>query len=124
MQLKIEIDYATVTIINLNLCKKCFNNLPVEKSNSRLVVVNGERSGIFDKTEANIVVDHKKSANSLILDGPGKFTPLFGRDWMDLFHPHWRKTFRSAMSTNSLVANRQEIKNIIGLSVTGSTEVR
>ncbi|XP_062698443.1 uncharacterized protein K02A2.6-like [Aedes albopictus] len=112
VQLKMEIDCgAAVTVISRDHYRKHFSQVPVKKCNSRLVVVNGQRLGIFGKIEADVVVDNnQKRANLIILDGPGKFVPLFGRDWMDLFYPQWRKAFVNVANINSMDSCRQETK--------------
>lgn len=72
-------------------------------------MVNGQRLEIFGKILVNVAVGNiKQQVNLIILDGSRTFVPLFGRDWMDIFYPNWRKGFSGVLNINSLDTNQQE----------------
>ncbi|XP_062549613.1 uncharacterized protein LOC134214225 [Armigeres subalbatus] len=101
-KLSMEIDCgAAVSVISFKIYQKYFAHMQVSQCNSRLVVVNGQRLNIFGEILVKVSMNDKQHLVSLIiLDGSRSFVPLFGRNWLDIFYPCWRKTFINPLSVN------------------------
>ncbi|XP_062536041.1 uncharacterized protein K02A2.6-like isoform X2 [Armigeres subalbatus] len=102
--LNMEIDCgAAVSIISLAVYRTHFKHIEASKCSSRLMVVDGQQLSIFGKIFVNVVANNiQHQVKLIILDCSRHFVPLFGRNWLDIFYPSWRKTFGNYMEINAL----------------------
>lgn len=91
--LAMEMDTGSVvSVIGKNTYYEKFSKIPLSNCTRRLVVVSGSRLKILGELEVFVSVNNKTAvARLIVLQTDNNFTPLIGRDWMDLFFPHWRK---------------------------------
>lgn len=83
-------------------------NLPLRKSNRRLVVVDGGKLKICGETEVTVCIRNIEMKVALVvIDNSGskdhQFTPLLGREWLDVFFPEWRYTFRNVIGVHNVL---------------------
>ncbi|XP_062714735.1 uncharacterized protein K02A2.6-like isoform X1 [Aedes albopictus] len=104
VDLEMEIDCgAAVTVISLAVYRTHFSHIIASKCSSRLVVVNGQQLTIFGEISVNVKANHtQQQVTLIILDSPRRFVPLFGRNWIDVFYPNWRRTFGDSAQINAM----------------------
>lgn len=82
---------SVVSVKDKNTYHQKFSTVPLSNSTRRLVVVSGSRLNILGELKVNVSVNNKNAvARLIVLQTDNNFTPLIGRDWMDLFFPNWR----------------------------------
>ncbi|XP_062550332.1 uncharacterized protein LOC134215065 [Armigeres subalbatus] len=114
VELNMEIDCgAAVTVISLAVYRTYFSHIKVSKCNSRLMVVDGQQLSIFGEISVKVMVNHTQhQVNLIILDCTRRFVPLFGRNWIDVFYPSWRKTFGNFTQINATSKDAENISKI------------
>ncbi|XP_062550143.1 uncharacterized protein K02A2.6-like [Armigeres subalbatus] len=113
-KLMMEVDTGSaVSVISEKLYKKRFCSSIMEPCNRRLVVVNGARLEIAGQILVDVKINTRRSMQKLvILKSETDFTPLLGRDWMEIFYPDWKLNFGTIETVNQLRA--EQIEKAIG----------
>lgn len=91
--MRMEVDSgACKSVIHLDDYKEKFSNISLEPVHFKLKVVTGENVKIIGQMSVNIKVKNKKYVLPLIvLDSTIRFTPLLGRNWLDIISPYWKE---------------------------------
>ncbi|XP_055608953.1 uncharacterized protein LOC129756174 [Uranotaenia lowii] len=109
-----EIDTGSaVSVVGKNCYNKLFSNVQILKCDRKLVVVNGSRLNIFGEMNVWVEINGiRKTARLVVLETGNNFTPLIGRDWMDLFYPNWRRSFEDVQAIRK-VSVTESVENIL-----------
>ena len=95
---------AKAFIISLIISK-----ISLEPVNFKLKVVTGENVKIIGQISVKVRYKHKEYILPLIvLDSIIKFTPLLGRNWLNIINPNWKRFL--VKQTESIVGNISESK--------------
>ncbi|XP_053691322.1 uncharacterized protein K02A2.6-like [Sabethes cyaneus] len=96
-KLLMEIDTGSaVTVISEILYHRLFKFLPILRCGKKLAVVDGAKLCTVGQMHVNIVINEIKGEGQLIiLKSEKDFTPLLGRDWLEIFYPAWKNQFTS-----------------------------
>ncbi|XP_055585812.1 uncharacterized protein K02A2.6-like [Uranotaenia lowii] len=104
LKLFMEIDTGSAaTVISKDVYLKNFKYLSITRSHKKLIVVNGEKLSIFGEISVEATLNNLTYKGKLIiLDCGINFTPLLGRDWLEMFYPDWRNNFMAVESVRTL----------------------
>ncbi|XP_058452577.1 uncharacterized protein LOC131431095 [Malaya genurostris] len=123
LRLKMEVDCgAAVSVISFEMYEGDFDHIPLQKCDKKLAVINGSRLKVEGQIQVYVEFNNqKKDVYLIVLRSDNCFTPLLGRDWLDLFVPDWRRAFGSninqlAVSTDQTVAEIQSFRWRSGVS--------
>ncbi|XP_039438442.1 uncharacterized protein K02A2.6-like isoform X2 [Culex pipiens pallens] len=96
--LEMEVDTGSaVAVISQHLYEQYFNEIPLKSCNKRLVVVNGSGLEVLGQISVEIGLNKRtETGNLVVLRCLKNFTPLLGRDWLDMFYPGWKTQFLPA----------------------------
>ncbi|XP_058465225.1 uncharacterized protein LOC131438871 [Malaya genurostris] len=113
---------AAVSVISFEMYEGDFDHIPLQKCDKKLAVINGSRLTVEGHIQVYVEFNNqKKDVYLIVLRSDNCFTPLLGRDWLDLFVPDWRRAFGSninqlAVSTDQTVAEIQSFRWRSGVS--------
>lgn len=102
VNLKMEVDCGSaVSVIDERDYYSRFSHLQLEPYNNSLVVVDGANLEVkgYIMVSADVHGNRKQQLELVVLKRAKhsrRIVPLFGRKWLDLFFPDWRKLFSSA----------------------------
>lgn len=105
--IKMEVDCgSSVTVMNKS---QYFSNFEkkLKKSSKQLIVVNGAK--LLIEGETSVLVNYRgveSKCKLLVLNCSNDFTPLLGRDWLDIFYPNWRNYFITQSMVNNVSEGR------------------
>lgn len=120
IMLDMEIDCgAAVTVISLAVYRAHFKHIKTTKCTSRLVVVDGQQLSIFGEILVKVTANQVEQHMRLIkLDCAKQFVPLFGRNWLDVFYPNWRKSFGNSEGINAISKDMEsESSRNVGIGI-------
>ncbi|XP_011872492.1 PREDICTED: uncharacterized protein K02A2.6-like, partial [Vollenhovia emeryi] len=90
---------ACKSVIHINDYKKWYPKIRVEPVTFQLRVVTGEQVNIVGQISVSVRYQKKVFALPLvILDSKSRFTPLLGRNWLNILNPHWKQVVDTKMS--------------------------
>lgn len=91
-----EVDSGSaVSVMNKNDFLKITGSIEMQQSKRKLVVVNGSHLKIFGQVFLDVSLNGKVAKLELIvLDEKHQFTPLIGRNWLDVLCKGWRSFFQ------------------------------
>lgn len=94
--LRMEVDTGScVTVCSSVEYKKYFSHVKLESCFMPLSVVSGERLKVLGKITVNVRSKRGNYAlRMIVIDSKRIFTPLLGRDWLDILNPAWRSRFK------------------------------
>ncbi|XP_058816781.1 uncharacterized protein LOC131680076 [Topomyia yanbarensis] len=95
LRLRMEVDCgAAVSVISLEMYEGDFDHIPLQRCDKKLAVINGSRLKVEGQIEVKVELNGRtKTVDLIVLRNGSGFTPLLGRDWLDVFVPDWRKAF-------------------------------
>ncbi|XP_062534321.1 uncharacterized protein LOC134203459 [Armigeres subalbatus] len=104
VRVDMEIDCgAAVSVVSRETYEGEFADIPLQKCTKKLAVINGSRLVVEGQIPVTVELNvRRKVVNLVVLRCGSSFTPLLGRDWLDIFFPEWRKTFGSGANLNQL----------------------
>ncbi|XP_062538876.1 uncharacterized protein K02A2.6-like [Armigeres subalbatus] len=98
VRVDMEIDCgAAVSVVSRETYEEEFADIPLQKCTKKLAVINGSRLVVEGQIPVTVELN-----GLVVLRCGSSFTPLLGRDWLDIFFPEWRKTFGSGANLNQL----------------------
>ncbi|XP_024890191.1 uncharacterized protein LOC112466360 [Temnothorax curvispinosus] len=89
---------ACKSVMHINDYKKLFPSIRVESVTFKLRVVTGEKVNVIG--QITVSVEYQKKIFTLplvVIDSKTKFTPLLGRNWLDILNPQWRQILDTDM---------------------------
>lgn len=105
---------ACETIIDTDNFEKYFKNCKISKDNRKMKLISGDCLETYGKITVSIDVENKRYNLELtILETQYKFTPLLGRNWLDVMFPSWRKFF--VFNVSELSCNRVNNSSVIDI---------
>ncbi|XP_053689881.1 uncharacterized protein K02A2.6-like [Sabethes cyaneus] len=110
--IKMEIDSgSSVSVMSKSDFFKQLLNVPLKNNNRKLLVVNGSTLEILGSAFVRVSTNNREALLELIiLNSEHRFTPLMGRDWLDVFCEGWRQHFSNIFSINATFPkNRSEM---------------
>ncbi|XP_058813399.1 uncharacterized protein LOC131677517 [Topomyia yanbarensis] len=117
LRLKMEVDCgAAVSVISLEMYEGDFDHIPLQRCDKKLAVINGSRLKVEGQIEVKVELNGRtKTVDLIVLRNGSGFTPLLGRDWLDVFVPDWRKAFGNninqlSVSPDQIVAEIQSFR--------------
>lgn len=82
---------ACKSVIYIDDYKKWFPNVRLEPVTFQLRVVTGESVNIVGQITVSVKYEKKVFVLPLVvLNSKPRFTPPLGRNWLNIFHPHWK----------------------------------
>ncbi|XP_062557586.1 uncharacterized protein LOC134222457 [Armigeres subalbatus] len=104
VRVDMEIDCgAAVSVVSRETYEGEFADIPLQKCTKKLAVINGSRLVVEGQIPVTVELNGRRQVVKLVVLRCGSsFTPLLGRDWLDIFFPEWRKTFGSGANLNQL----------------------
>ncbi|XP_055606015.1 uncharacterized protein K02A2.6-like [Uranotaenia lowii] len=116
-KLLMEVDTGSAaSVISMAIYLKQLSYITVTKSSKKLVVVNGAKLSIFGEISVEARLNSLVyKLKLIILQSDINFTPLLGRDWLELFYPEWRTNFvpcKNIMALKTDLSLEQTISNI------------
>lgn len=102
-KLRMEVDCGSaVSVIDEQDFRTNFSHLRLEPYNNKLIVVDGANLEVLGCISVSVFVNGISEHNlELVILKNSKnrrrIIPLFGRKWLDVFFPAWRRTFSSGM---------------------------
>lgn len=102
--LEMEVDCgAAVSVINSVVYERKFNYIPLMRCDRKLAVINGSRLNVEGQISVEVVFNGvAKNVKLIVLRCSSVFAPLLGRDWLDVFAPHWRDAFGTGADIKQL----------------------
>ncbi|XP_058814853.1 uncharacterized protein LOC131678636 [Topomyia yanbarensis] len=117
LRLKMEVDCgAAVSVISLEMYEGDFDHIPLQRCDKKLAVINGSRLKVEGQIEVKVELNGRtKTVDLIVLRNGSGFTPLLGRDWLDVIVPDWRKAFGNninqlSVSPDQIVAEIQSFR--------------
>ncbi|XP_055548082.1 uncharacterized protein LOC129731797 [Wyeomyia smithii] len=113
---------AAVSVISLEMYEREFDHIPLETCDKKLAVINGSKMKVEGEITVKVEFNGQaKTVQPIVLRNGSCFTPLLGRDWLDVFIPDWRKAFGSsinqlAVCPDQIVAEIQGFRRRSGVS--------
>ncbi|XP_062704094.1 uncharacterized protein K02A2.6-like [Aedes albopictus] len=104
IRLDMEIDCgAAVSVVSKDTYEGEFADIPMQKCTKKLAVINGSRLVVEGQIPVQVELNgRRKFVKLVVLRCGSSFTPLLGRDWLDIFFPEWRSAFGSSSNLNQL----------------------
>lgn len=103
-EIEMEIDTgACVSVIHIDDYNKYLRHIEMQKDTKCLKVVTGDRVNVVGAILVNVEINCNSWKLKLyVLDGDQTFTPLLGRNWLDVCAPNWRNIVGELKCLNSL----------------------
>ncbi|XP_062539555.1 uncharacterized protein LOC134225524 [Armigeres subalbatus] len=97
-----EVDSGSaVSIISRQTYSERFKHKPLSKCNLKLAVVDGARLSVAGQIMVSVQMNGRHMKVPLVvLESAKEIIPLFGREWLDIFFPVWRDSFRGQLMIN------------------------
>lgn len=94
--LHMEIDSGSaVSVVCRQTFERRFGDNELSECPVKLAVVDGAHLNVVGQCKLAVQINgQRKSVALVVLESKKVFTPLFGRDWLDVFFPAWRDAFR------------------------------
>ncbi|XP_065075821.1 uncharacterized protein LOC135699468 isoform X2 [Ochlerotatus camptorhynchus] len=104
VRLEMEIDCgAAVSVISSETYEGEFADISMQKCTKKLAVISGSRLVVEGQIPVQVELNgRRKTVKLIVLRSGSSFTPLLGRDWLDIFYSDWRNAFGSGASVNQL----------------------
>ncbi|XP_062539089.1 uncharacterized protein LOC134207378 [Armigeres subalbatus] len=122
--LKMEVDCGSgVSVIDEQDYRDKFDYLSLEPYNNRLIVVDGANLEVLGCVRVSVTVNgmRERGLELVVLKNikrSRRIVPLFGRKWLDVFFPAWRRTFSSELvghvSDRTIETTVDEVKHFAG----------
>lgn len=116
--LQMEIDSGSaVSVLCRQTYEKKFKNYPISTCRMKLAVVDGAHLMVVGQFDVSVKLNgQRRTVQLVVLESKKIFTPLFGRDWLDVFFSAWRDAFQP-VSVNYTTVTREvtveeDIKNL------------
>jgi Zinc knuckle len=104
---------SCVTLISLDTYRKFFSRITMQKVSVPLAVITGEEIQIQGQIEVEVNFEEVTARLYLVIAETGKkFTPLLGRDWIDVFRPNWRSFFKGHSIANRWNEDFKSFQNV------------
>ncbi|XP_065089404.1 uncharacterized protein LOC135710683 [Ochlerotatus camptorhynchus] len=104
VRLEMEIDCgAAVSVISSETYEGEFADISMQKCTKKMAVISGNRLVVEGQIPVQVELNgRRKTIKLIVLRSGSSFTPLLGRDWLDIFYSDWRNAFGSGASVNQL----------------------
>lgn len=115
IDINMEIDSgACSTVMSWNVFRDKFPGLHLGPTEKNFNLLSGEPVTVRGCVTVSVSFDGNNFELELtIVDSTNNFTPLLGRDWLDILYPNWREFFTADQKINSIGAVDSYKKEII-----------